>query len=556
MLKKLILRWFFSCASIGLCAVVAHGQTPAASPPPASTASAVATPSAAPQPPEAAAPVKPPNILDADLLYRIGRFDAAIDMYNAMITAGSDPALAYAGLARIYLKQHRVSDASAAVNKALELAPTYPAVRTAYGELLFRQGRMADAEHEFLTLLRANTPYARAYLGMARIYQASSYHKQTKRMIDYAHDHDPDDPDIRRFWLHTLSLQDRIKALKDYLSANRDDDAKDRAHLTSELAVLQDEADSPLHPCRLTSKVTSMETNLKQLLRDPQHLRGFGLNVKLNGNTSANLLLDTGAGGIVVDRKVAEKAGVRKIVQTHIGGIGDKGDVSGYIGYVESIKIGTLEFQDCYIETIEKKSALVEDGLIGADVFAHFLVDLDFSDGKFRLSELPRRPEDPQTDATLVSRSSGSPQFHDPYVAPEMKSYTPVYRFGHMLLLWTQVSKASPRLFLLDTGSFSNTITPTAAREVTRVSGDSNTTVRGLSGKVNDVFRGNDVTLTFGHLRQENQDIVAFDMTGISDSAGTEVSGTLGFTLLRMLDMKLDYRDGLVDLKFDPKRWH
>jgi hypothetical protein len=35
---------------------------------------------------------------------------------------------------------------------------------------------------------------------------------------------------------------------------------------------------------------------------------------------------------------------------------------------------------------------------------------------------------------------------------------------------------------------------------------------------------------------------------------GTEVSGFLGFGMLRVLDLKLDYRDGLVDFEYDPKR--
>ena len=41
----------------------------------------------------------------------------------------------------------------------------------------------------------------------------------------------------------------------------------------------------------------------------------------------------------------------------------------------------------------------------------------------------------------------------------------------------------------------------------------------------------------------------------MSDRTGTEVSGVLGFTTLRLLDVKIDYRDGLVDFVYDPKRW-
>jgi len=32
------------------------------------------------------------------------------------------------------------------------------------------------------------------------------------------------------------------------------------------------------------------------------------------------------------------------------------------------------------------------------------------------------------------------------------------------------------------------------------------------------------------------------------------VSGILGFTLLHLLDIKIDYRDGLVDFEYNPRR--
>jgi hypothetical protein len=80
--------------------------------------------------------------------------------------------------------------------------------------------------------------------------------------------------------------------------------------------------------------------------------------------------------------------------------------------------------------------------------------------------------------------------------------------------------------------------------------------VTGLSGRVEKVYSANKAVLQFGHLRQENQDITAVDFSAISDSAGTEVSGLLGFVMLRMLDIKIDYRDALIDFQFDSKRFH
>jgi hypothetical protein len=53
-------------------------------------------------------------------------------------------------------------------------------------------------------------------------------------------------------------------------------------------------------------------------------------------------------------------------------------------------------------------------------------------------------------------------------------------------------------------------------------------------------------------LRHTNLDILSIDKTNLGQEFGTEISGTLGFPPLVLLDMKIDYRDRLVSLKFDP----
>jgi predicted aspartyl protease len=285
---------------------------------------------------------------------------------------------------------------------------------------------------------------------------------------------------------------------------------------------------------------------MEKLLYDPTHLRTFALGVKVNG-TPSQLVLDTGATGLVINRKLAEKAGIKPIADITVKGVGDKVSPGAFVGHADSVKIGDLEFQDCYVKVIDRGSVVDDDGLIGADIFSDFLVDINFPDARVRLSELPPRPEEPNT-------AGKTNNFKDRYVAPEMKNFTPVFRFGHMLLVQTQLNELPPKLFLLDTGAFSNTISPAAAREVTSVSSDANTTVKGINGSVKNVFRADDLTLTFGHFRQRNIDIVAFDTKGLSDSIGVEVSGTLGFAMLRLLDLKIDYRDGLVDFSYDRNR--
>jgi len=486
-------------------------------------------------------------------MLRTGKLDAAEEEFTALCK-GADAAPAYAGLARVELKRRHPEDAFASAAKAVELAPHSADAQVAMGEVNYRQGRIPDAEKIFVDVINSGADNARAYFGLARVSNAASLYRRGKEMIDQAYSLDPADPDIRRYWLARLSVEDRIKALQDVLAHYPDGDDAGRAALNRQLTLLLQTPPSGAHQCRMVSKVTATQTNLRQLLIDPNHLRGYGLDVRLN-ETTAHLMLDTGAGGIVIDRKVAEKTGIKQIVQTSIGGIGDQGPMSGYVGTADSIQIGDLEFHDCNVRVADRNSVVGEDGLVGGDVFAHYLVDIDMPNGKFRLSELPPRPDEPPPPASLEADPNAVSRYHDRYIAPEMQSYVRVFHFGHMLPIPTKLNDSISKLFLIDTGAVTSMVSPEAAREVTKISGDEQTKVKGLSGNVKDVFRGDELTLTFGNLRQRNLDIIAFDMKPQSDSIGTEVSGTLGFTLLRMLDMKIDYRDGLVSFAFDSNRW-
>ncbi len=85
------------------------------------------------------------------------------------------------------------------------------------------------------------------------------------------------------------------------------------------------------------------------------------------------------------------------------------------------------------------------------------------------------------------------------------------------------------------------------------VSTENRIRIHGLNGEVKEVYRAK-ATLRFGHLRQPNLDIVTLDLSTVSRQTGTEVSGFLGFAMLQQVEVELDYRDGIVNFKYDPKR--
>jgi len=484
-----------------------------------------------------------PSLKDAEHLYRTGRLDEAIGEYT-------QAALAYAGLTRVYLQKKDPAHAYAAAAKAMELEPDSADAKTAQGEAYFRQGKIGEAEAMFVSVINSGANNPRAYWGLARTSGAISYYAREKRLIDKAHALDPADPDITRDWIATLPMAEQTKELKNYLAQTTNDDADTRKQQKQALDLMEHH---PPQPCKMTGSVESSETDLRMMLQSSNELTGYGLDVKVNGVMS-HLLLDTGADGILITKRAADKAGVKKLIDIDLPGIGDKSPSRGYIGHADKVQIGMMEFRDCEVFVFASGSFSGE-GLIGPAIFSDFLVDIDMPQRKFRLSQLPARPGEKPSTPSLGQDPDREPIFYDRYVAPEMKSYTPVYRFDHMLLIPTLLNGAVTKLFLIDSGAFDSTLTPEAAGEVTHVSSNPDVEITGFSGAVKKVYRGDELTLTFGGLRQSNQDINAFDNKSMSDGAGTEISGIIGFPLLLVLDMKIDYRDGLVSFRYDAKRF-
>jgi tetratricopeptide (TPR) repeat protein len=511
----------------------------------------------APAPPNVPAKPTPATPFAEGLaLYHKEEFTRALAKFTeAGNLGGPSAAAAYAWLARTELRKKQPENAAAAAKKALELNSSLFTAQSAMGEVYFRQGNFRAAEDAFRKIVLAKMEDPRAYLGLTRIYWATANHKSAKVLIDHARALDQQDPDIFWAWLGTLGRKERLAALKSRLMEGGGDDAEENARMFGLVAVLEDREDKPERGCRLVTKVDSTETKLEPLMKDALHLRGYGLAVKVN-DKSAKLLIDTGASGILINSKVAEKAGVEKIVSHDVRGIGDKGASNGYVAYAKEIQVGNLQFENCYVDVVDRKSSLDEEGLIGTDVFEDFLVDLDFPNRKFRLSQLPPFPDQPTKEAALHSSGAAGTNLHDRYIPPDYKDFDKVYRFGHVLAVPTRLNDAPPKLFILDTGAWDNTVTPAAAREASKVYSDADIKVKGLSGEVKNVYTTGEITLAFGRFQQHRRDLVAFDTKGLSDSVGTEISGTLGFVMLYMLEMKIDYRDHLVDFIYDPNRFH
>jgi tetratricopeptide (TPR) repeat protein len=527
--------------------------------------------------------VSTPELAAADQLYRAGKFAEAEVSYQAILKTDSKLVPAQVGSVRAMLRQQKIDEAMDEVNEALAQQPNEAPLLAAKGDVLFRRGEMTDAEGSYLAAKKLDPKAVRAYLGLARLYRSYSLYRKAYDQLQTAHEIASDDIEVQRAWLNMLPRKERLGAMEAYLGGPHPDDEEETKWMTEYLAFLKATADKPVHACRLVSKVEQTETKLETMYGPDIHrMRGIGLSVRLN-DRNVHLLLDTGAGGIMVNHRLAEKAGLTRIAALHFGGIGDKGLQSGYTAVADHIRIGELEFQDCVVSVSDKGSVADEDGLIGADVLGAYLIDIDLPGMRLKLSPLPKRPEDTvapkslnsegeeQANAEQKEESATEPTTQEPktppptakparrlpkdrFIAPEMADWTKVFRFGHSILVPTSVNDSKAMLFGLDTGAFSNLLSVRAGRLVAKVNSEDRVQVHGLNGNVDKVYSSENATLRFGHFQQSNLGIITLDLSSVSRHTGTEVSGFLGFAMLRQLEVELDYRDGLVDFKYDPKR--
>jgi hypothetical protein len=201
------------------------------------------------------------------------------------------------------------------------------------------------------------------------------------------------------------------------------------------------------------------------------------------------------------------------------------------------------------------------DGLIGPDVFRDYVVTLDYPGREMRLGPLPRTPDQQVSRAISLSTTdeqetavSHADSAKDRYVAPEMKDWIPIFRAQHLLLLPTLINNAPMKLFMMDTGSAMSFMSPAAAKEVGQVSDFQNAQMIGVNGVARKVPAVGNVSMTFAMIKQTKRNMLILDTGMMTRTAGAEISGVIGFPILRELVISIDYRDNLIHVVYDPKK--
>jgi len=546
-----MLRGAACCLTLLLIAlIVGASHAPYAQNPAPSSQASVPAPSAsegATKQPTTSAP----SLEEAQQLYLAGKFDKAVDRYYAIVANDPGNSDAYVGLARAYLKVGKPADAYVAATKSIQQNSSLASAHSALGEVYFRQGKPDQALEEFLAASKLSETDARAYLGLSRVYQATYDFRKAKLAIDRAYSLDPADPDIADAWIDTRPRAEQIKDLQDKIAARSNYYSRgERAGFRQRLNLLDDQVQHPERTCRLVSPTDNALLTLatvgpkKEFISVPSQVNGV----------AARLVLSTVSSGIVINRKIAEDAKVLPVARADLDALGEQNPPEVYIGFAPILKLQDLEFQDCYVTVIEKAApnSFYEqfDGSIAGGFFSGYgyLFQVDIPNRTLQLQSLQARPSQEDQNSSIDSSDPDARNFHDRYVAPEMGAWARMYRFGSAILIPVAVNSSPPELFEVASSSEFNLLSPDFAQKWAVLGAGKkmeSAGLEGVNGRVSTPVSGK-ATFDFAGFHLNKVRVLSVDDARSSEAAGTQVSGFLGFELLRNFRITIDYRDGLI----------
>jgi tetratricopeptide (TPR) repeat protein len=326
-----------------------------------------------------------------------GRYGPAALAYRKLVDA--EPlGDGYYQLTRTLLEIDKTKEAYAAAEEALKNAPHTAAAQTAAGMTAFRRADFPAAETYFRAALQLDSSFCGANAELASLSTTFSKSQTARRLNQLAYVACPDDPAARLGQANFLKGAAHISALENalqFLDPESEDAHRLRIHLAQDRAI----GDRKIR--RLTSRYEPARVQIVRIGVSQRGYRGFGLRVQFNQRQTYTLLLDTGASGIGLAPKNAQKSGLEPMgeEQSEIKGIGNQTPQRSSRFLASEVRIGNVVFADYPVASFHSAKDSDVDGLIGADVFAKFLITLNFPAMQMELAPYPAMPGDEPEDA-------------------------------------------------------------------------------------------------------------------------------------------------------------
>jgi tetratricopeptide (TPR) repeat protein len=484
-------------------------------------------------------PMHSESLDEARELYSKGDFAGAIRVYRAASEQDPGSQKARIGLIRSLLKNEDIEDARASAEKAIDEFPDSAAVHAAMGDVLFRMARISESRKSYLKAIELDSCCARGYWGLSNIHSLDFNRKTAGTLKKEAYTCDPGDFEILLDYIRYLPAREQIPLLERYLRLATYETEGHRDFIEDQIAYLKAAGEIK---GELKDPPPTAIIPLERIQPTPTRpASGYRIKMRINENKTIDLQLDTGAAGIIINRRLAEKLKLERISLRRVKGIGDSGPRAGYTALAQSVRIGPLEYKNFTITVVEKGLPPDTDGIIGPGILGRYLVKLNFPQHKIELNPLPLIDGKPFADPESWNEL-------DRTKCPELSSYDAIAEWGY-LLIPTLVNNKKSGYFILDTGGAVNLISREFASGLTGLR-DIGNVLRGISGNIKTFEATDDIIIRMGRFTQTQKSMYVVSLKDISRSRRFEISGLLGNPFLSHLVVTIDYRDGYIHFEY------
>jgi tetratricopeptide (TPR) repeat protein len=459
------------------------------------------------------------------------RFAEAKQTLRKLIADNPTDARARYLLVRTLIEENSAGAALGEAEIAITTCGRQALAQVALGDASYRCAKFQQADVAYQEALRLDPANPRAHLGVGRVRLSEFRLKTALQHLRRAMALDPKDPDIAIALASALAPSREQLALEERWADGatfRDPEERVGTKALLSLAKLK----SAGRPFVAVSSPQSVSIPLRGVRRHPRlPALAFLLPVSINGGPPRDLLLDTGAHGLVISSRLAGLDGVEGLVPYRLSGLGDQGRIETQLGWAGSVRVGEVELKGGPVIITQQRIGSAWEGIVGADVLSDFLIALDFPNSMARLTR-------------LESADEANPSDRNPNARP---GYTPVRLIERKLMVDVTVGgeKAS---FVLDTGSTETLISQNLAGRVTALTASGRRT-QGLSGQTQAAYSTGEITLEFLGAKRRGAGLTALDLSRLSHSMGVEVGGLLGCDAWRRYVLTIDYRNGFVRIE-------
>ncbi len=449
------------------------------------------------------------------------KWSECLAAFERAAAASMTPAEALAGASRCALGSDQAARGLDLARRASAADPALPAARGALGEALIRAGELEEALALFAELAAAAPDDARAQLGLGRLRVAEGEAEAGIAALDRAHTLAPDDPDVLiRYAGAVTNRADAVRVLERWLALAGSDDPERRESIMSTLAAWKALGDRSVWTIEGPQQRTELPL---RTISDSPGSPPAGVIVELEAPAAGGkegkrlrlrCLLDTGASGLYLSRRIAERLLRAEVSHGAVYGGGGSGRHETTRVILPAVQAGSLKFSDAlaHIADGEVDRGDRYDAILGVDVFERFRTTLDLPGRKIVIEvPAPAGPGDPPpAGAIQVWSIEGQP----------------LVRVGF--------NGEASGLMMLDTGADRTVLALAAAERIQGIRRSRRSAPAwGYGGAIGQVEDVSGLALRIPPIDEDRVSAVGIDLSRRSRLSGVEISGYLGLDHLR-----------------------